>query len=495
MSKPKLYDLEVTIKFDLKEAIDAVTLAQEYGNDPDNYVKNCLLEGVDESTYEIVEIIPHLSGQDNYAEATPASPTLTPDQKSAFQDLVNFAGGTELLFRLVGYAGTGKSFLICKFIQWLKANKISYAAACPTNKAAKNLKNIAASNGIFLDVITVAQLLGQQPKLNEKTGEEEFVSERQNLIGGYELVIIDEFSMVKEKDYEEIVREASNYETAILFVGDRAQIPPINEVEPMAATSSMPEATLTQVVRYDGDIARVAEQLRSNQLPNYSFNTTPDRTITVLDEPKWLQAAQDLFNSDSFVDDPDFVRFLAWRNRTVRSLNKYIRTQLWGGDAPDYVIGDRLIALKPLFRQNPGGKGQNKWRIIVNNSEEATVIDHPSKSSHTFNRIEYQYWQVPVRTESGFELTLAILDQASRKTHKQTVEKYVKKKQWSSYFDLSRRFDEIGYGYALTVHKAQGSSINNVFIDVTDINGSDDSQKLLYTALTRARERAFIFQA
>ena len=47
-------------------------------------------------------------------------------------------------------------------------------AACPTNKAAKSLRNLAESESLSLDVKTVAQLLGQQPEINEETEKRNF---------------------------------------------------------------------------------------------------------------------------------------------------------------------------------------------------------------------------------------------------------------------------------------------------------------------------------
>ncbi len=53
-------------------------------------------------------------------------------------------------------------------------------------------------------------------------------------------------------------------------------------------------------------------------------------------------------------------------------------------------------------------------------------------------------------------------------------------------------FDDVVYAYALTTHKAQGSTINYVFLDIEDMKGCSDRQKLLYTALTRTRTQVLI---
>ncbi len=158
---------------------------------------------------------------------------LTEDQEEGFFKLKLFTNSQDKYFRLSGYAGTGKSFLICRYIKWLLEEKLSFVAACPTNKAAKNLRNLAASEGLELEVKTIAQLLGQQPELNEDSGEEEFKSKINVDLSGYDIVIIDEFSMLNKDNFNEIVAKAgTSLLTKVLFVGDRAQLPPINEKEP-----------------------------------------------------------------------------------------------------------------------------------------------------------------------------------------------------------------------------------------------------------------------
>ena len=60
--------------------------------------------------------------------------------------------------------------------------------------------------------------------------------------------------------------------------------------------------------------------------------------------------------------------------------------------------------------------------------------------------------------------------------------------------DLGKSFDNVAHSYAITTHKAQGSGINMVFLDIDDMRGCSDLQKLQYTALTRTRETVFIPQ-
>ncbi len=454
--------------------------------------------------YEVtVELV---SSADAQTESMPvmeedSQSNLTGDQQFALSQLKFFTQSQDKFFRLTGYAGTGKSFLMCHYIKWLLSQGITFVAACPTNKAAKSLRNLAESESLSLDVKTVAQLLGQQPEINEETGKEEFLIKGEADLTGYNIVIVDEFSMVNKDNFKEIVTAArSSLLTKVVFVGDAAQLPPVKEKEPIVATSELinRDAVLTEVVRYDGQIARVAEVIRSNPKYRrviYPFTTSRDKTILCVPQSEWLSRAIELFESEQYNLNPDHVRFLAWRNKTVKFLNQFVRSKLWGENAPSYVPGDRLIARKPLFRPKPGGKGKNKWRILINNSEEATVIEAGQLKELAFQKEIYQYWQVEVQPEVGGKpQTLSILHEDFLKLYSDAVRYFADKKQWNYYFDLSRMFDDVGYAYALTTHKAQGSTIDYVFLDVNDMRGCSDRQKLLYTALTRAKQQALIPQ-
>ncbi|MGN6464147.1 MAG: ATP-binding domain-containing protein, partial [Rhizobiaceae bacterium] len=52
-----------------------------------------------------------------------------------------------------------------------------------------------------------------------------------------------------------------------------------------------------------------------------------------------------------------------------------------------------------------------------------------------------------------------------------------------------KRYDEFDYGYALTVHKAQGSQWNEVVLFDESVAFKETRQRWLYTAITRAAER------
>jgi len=419
---------------------------------------------------------------------------LTPSQQAAFDQLKQFIEGKLKYFRLTGYAGTGKSFLICKFIRWLLAEGYDVTAAAPTNKAAKNLTKIAQENHIKIEATTIAKLLGQQPELSKESGKEEFTSIREPHVEG--IVILDEYSMINKSNFEQLITEAKkNKHTKLIFVGDAAQLPPVGEDEPVVQNSPLIQesATLEEVVRYDGEIGKVAETIRDGKYTYrvYPFTSTTDKTIITMEKEEWMESAAAHFKCLKFQQDSDYSRILVWRNRTADALNDWVREQLWGENCPAFCKGDRLIAKKPVFRPSPSKKNGEDidWAIEMNNSEECVVTEEAILNQTVTG---WQYWEVLTKSDDKKEITLKILTPEAEKMRQQHIEAYKQKKQYEQMINLDKSYDHIAFAYALTTHKAQGSSINHVFMDVKDMKISNDRQKLIYTALTRAKSRAYI---
>jgi hypothetical protein len=330
--------------------------------------------------------------------------------------------------------------------------------------------------------------------LNEETGVEEFLVDETKDLSSFDVVLLDEFSMISKSNFE-LLHSAVMGRTKVIFVGDQAQLPPVGEREPIVASLDMESSTLSQVVRYDGQIAHVAEEIRSNPKYNsvtYPFTSSEDSTIVCLPRTEWLMTAGQRFKSKEFQDNPDYCRFLVWRNKTADTLNTWVRNELWGKDVPQYVIGDRLIVRKPVFRKvaSLSKKKKEQWSIVMNNSEECEVVAQPEL--HTDSK-GWEYWKVPVITDDGNKLLLLLLTSESEKKREAEIKSLREKKLWNNVKTLEKLYDNCAFAYALTTHKAQGSGIDHVFLDVVDMRGNrDDLQKMMYTALTRAKVAAYI---
>jgi hypothetical protein len=75
------------------------------------------------------------------------------------------------------------------------------------------------------------------------------------------------------------------------------------------------------------------------------------------------------------------------------------------------------------------------------------------------------------------------------------VEKKINKLYKEYQTDVIDCFAQLNYGYCITVHKSQGSTFKNVFIDMNDIlnnNNQNETSKCLYTSITRTSKKIYL---
>jgi hypothetical protein len=133
--------------------------------------------------------------------------------------------GDELLCTLSGNAGTGKTTLTKLIVKFARQCGKQVLCAAPTHKARKVMSHmINGSSIIQIPTTTISSLLGKVKK-HSFIGSRNFKMELSDKIAMYDLIIIDEISMVSHNDYQIIAKLAHVYNKKILMLGDEAQIP------------------------------------------------------------------------------------------------------------------------------------------------------------------------------------------------------------------------------------------------------------------------------
>jgi len=420
---------------------------------------------------------------------------LTVEQGAALEALDAFVQGTEKLYLLTGYAGTGKTTLLQAFVSGLRdrGDDRPIVLSAFSNKATKVLAAMAAQWRIEIDAMTCCKLLGLRPVIDEESGMQVFAIDRQQAsqIDRYRLVIVDECSMINQELWELLVNAVSNLYrgTQILFVGDSAQLPPVNEPESACFRQIVHKSELTEVVRYGGAIAVIAEDMRRNlerdQLPRFASDTNADNTegCFALPSPGWHDLLIRAFTSPAYQKNPDQVRALAYTNRRVAQLNQLIRSAIYGPNAQRFVPGERLIAVSPCLKEES---------IVLPTSGECEVL-HIARSREG----EWPLWLLEVETETGDDKTLRVLHESGQGEFKARLDFLAKEKRWMEFWDLQQRFHSVDYAYSLTIHKSQGSTFQDVFVDVPSMLANRnviERNQLCYVAFTRAAKRLFLYQ-
>ena len=435
---------------------------------------------------------------------------LTPQQETAFKAIQDFIiSNHDQYLRFSGAAGTGKSTLLSQVLLYLKNehSNLKVAVASPTNKALKNIclmanKALETDASKYFVFYTLASILGLYLDINIHTGNDYLRNcFGEKAIRKYDLVIIDEYSMIDKKTLQDIVDAVQNKNIKVLFCGDPFQLPPVFEAMPSVCNLPISEIKLFDVVRYNGKLAVVAEEIRSNdtyRMFPYLFESSEDGTIVRhINETSWRKVAEKYFTDKAFAADRNSVRFLAYTNKRCQELSCYVRNAIYGAKLSlenPYLPNDLLIARAPVYRKGKNGKYQQ----IAVNSQEFLVIK-PGVLL-TDDETGYKYWSVlaePLDLENSEAIALKILDEDSAVANENHIKQmqdklkqtkdYVAKTELTKAIDNTRKaFDNVVYGYGITVHKSQGSTFGQVFVDVNNIYSSNTKQKMLYTAVTRA---------
>lgn len=420
---------------------------------------------------------------------------LTDEQQVALKALDGFVQSEEKLYLLTGYAGTGKTTLLQALIAQLRqrGDQRPIVMTAFSNKATKVLATMAAQWRLEIDTMTCCKLLGLRPVINEEDGRQVFQVDRKqgSQIDRYRLVIVDECSMINEELWELLVNAVSNlyHGTQMLFVGDPAQLPPVNEQESACFRQIGQRAQLTKVVRYGGAIGVIAEDIRRNlardRFPVFCTDTNTDKTegCFVLSRRDWETLLVRAFTSPKYQKNPDQVRALAYTNRRVAQINHLIRSAIHSSNALRFVAGERLIAINPCL------EGES---IILPTSAECEVL-HAVRGRDG----EWPVWILEVETEEGDYRTLQVLHESSQASFQAHLDFLAQEKRWQEFWEWRQRYHDVDYAYCLTIHKSQGSTFQDVFVDVPSMQVNRnivERNQLCYVAVTRAAKRLFLYQ-
>lgn len=346
------------------------------------------------------------------------------------------------VFRLFGYAGSGKTTLAKALAEGVKG-KVLFA--CFTGKAALVLRSKGCEGAS-----TIHSLI-YKPVEDEATGITEFRLNPDSAVLGAALVVIDEVSMVGE----ELARDLLSFGTKILVLGDPAQLPPVKGEG--FFINAKPDIMLTEVHR----------QAAENPIIRMSMDVREGRGL----KPGAYGDSQVVFRSELSKDElqSEVLRadqVLCGLNRTRQAFNLRAREikGLAGATEPWHpAVGDRLVCLR-----NDREKG-----LLNGGLWEATEVAEPFGVKF---KIRVKSLDVPEQAHVDVE----VLRQFFLGTEGEL--------DWK----IKKFSDQFTYGQVLTCHKAQGSQWPGVLVFDESSVFREDAAKWLYTAITRAAERVTV---
>jgi len=362
---------------------------------------------------------------------------LSEEQQAAIHHIT----GQEQLSCVVGVAGAGKSTMLAAAKEaWEKAGYRVKGAAL-AGKAAKGLEQ---ASGISSKTIASYDLSWRNDLHHLEEGD---------------ILVVDEAGMIGSQQMASLVIEAKERGAKLVLVGDPEQLQPINAGTPFKAmVETLGAKRLDSVHRQQDGWQRIASQhLAKGQTLEALKAYEEQGAIQLMDSSdEALSALVYDYMEDRITHGDQTSRLaLAHRRDDVKTINDTIRdmrkavgelekekTYITTNGTRNFAIGDRL-----LFTRNDRDLG-------VKNGMLGTVTN-----------------------VVGGQMTIELDDknEQSQKPSKVT-------------FSV-RDYSDIDYGYATTIHKSQGATVDKTFVFAS--RGFD--QNLTYVAMTRHKDEARLY--
>jgi len=376
--------------------------------------------------------------------------------------------GSNQVFRLFGYAGTGKTTLAKHLAEGLSnvsfaaytgkaasvmrrngcddANTIHRLIYIASDKSRRKLREleeeIAEARAGHASTAVIAKLARAMQEENDRLKQPSFLLNEESPIRGSQLVIIDECSMVDERMGKDLL----SFGVPVLVLGDPAQLPPVRGGG--FFTGKKPDIMLNEIHRQarDNPIIDLATRVRNHQsleVGEYGksqvMRGTPDRDLVM--------------GAD---------QILVGTNRKRRDCNNQMRKLLGHNQAdPMPAEGEKLVCLQ--------------------NNHDAGLLNGTLWTVDASSELEGQNkYELSLTGEDGEQVACE-----AHTAHFKGMEKEM------PYWEL-RDAECFDYGYTLTTHKAQGSQWEKVFIFNESGIFRGNSMNWLYTAITRASEEVYI---
>lgn len=475
--------------------------------------------------------------------------TLTSGQSSLIDELEKFLSDQTPCFLLKGYAGTGKTFLMKGLTDFLLKSKRNFVIAAPTGRAAKVISQKTKHKACTIHKTIYSSKELKEFKTKDEDGTETFkfyfevrISEDPTNT----VYIIDEASMISnvysESEFfrfgsgfllKDLIRyinfDNNDHSKKIIFIGDNAQLPPVNMnfspaldgrylQENCGLVSN--EFELTEVVRQKANsgilhnATKIRQSLKENIFNKLDIETDfKDINKTKYEEllPKYLQACNNTIDEETII--------IAYSNSAVKGYNDFVRNHFFPNQKT-ITVGDKVILLSNNYNypQMELLNGDIGFVVEVSQTTESRTIPLKRKNSKdvveeinvplTFRNVTITFTDENFKKHdieckiienllyshhrdlSSDELKALYIDFKIRnKNLKGGTQPFKDALRSDKYFNALR----IKFGYAITCHKAQGGEWENTFLNCKTSMGYFNSSyfRWLYTGITRAKENLF----
>ncbi len=426
------------------------------------------------------------------------------DQPLVWDKLVELVESKELRGLLVaGSAGTGKTYVMSEFVKALKDMGLAFAVTATTNQAVNVLKEKASSfmgrDQLKANFRTIQSEMGFKMS-RDKNGKQSLTKDKYAESIDRDIIIVDECSMLDDFMFGRIKDKLEGDTTLkFVFVGD------IKQLDPVDPNKKVSEPSKSFSMKNRVDMEKIVRQGSGNPIIDMSFeiakgNFAAIKTV-VNEKEEGVYCNPDLGKvvescANFYKKNGDFsTLFVTFTNKAKDSINESLR-KLITGNVGFPQKGDLMIADTPINTLRG-----NRLSLELETSARFKVIScFQGTYSGVTGKIPVHHMEIV--TQYGEKKNIEIyFDEAANKAELEELARranlpkddrqYMK---WSAFFEFQEKASwKAGFGWASTTHKAQGKTVERVYIHLSDMLTCHDlsqQKKLTYTAITRASKMA-----
>lgn len=445
-----------------------------------------------------------------FADGTTVKAPFRPNaqQVDALNEMDRFMKSNETSMTLSGYAGTGKTSLMEMIAKKGQKQNRPVMFCATTNKAAAVLNDRVSKAGFKASTLNKVFGINVEVDSSKAYNARNLVNVLKDVdIMPGTTIIIDEASMINEENYKILNDIAKKMDLKIIYVGDEAQLAPVNEdkISKVFRNGEGKVIRLTQVERTDDNaILKEATAIRNGEPLSKvsSFNSKGEGVAYIA--PQHQDAINEVI--DKYVkglkQNPNYFRILAYTNKAVTAYNNQVR-ELLGYDSPIPHVGEPMTGYA-----NWGYEWRTKsYRFINSESYKVTQVGKPTTvQTRLDNGTPVVMQAVPITLEDslGNIDTFNFMDIKNNVQNRQSamILANEKKRLWNearraygreakaavyakinaidSFLFVNDNIEDnshnllqaktIDFGYALTIHKSQGSTFTHVLMDDVDVS-------------------------
>jgi hypothetical protein len=414
---------------------------------------------------------------------------LNQGQQAAADGFFQFLFSADKEMILSGPGGVGKTYLMGylidkvmpRYFQTCRMMGIepeydNVEMCATTNKAAEVL---ALATG--RPTKTIHSFLNLKVANDYDTGRSKLTRTGAWVVHTRKIIFVDECST--EDPALILLLSEGTHKCKIIHVGDHCQLGPVGYVSSPLYSMNLPFFELTEPMRNADQPALMAicQQLRDTvETGIFKPIQVVPGVIDWADDEEMQQAVDQTFQQQTRTN-----RILAYTNHRVNEYNEHIRGLR---NLPaEFQVGELLVNSQAIKIGKSMLSVEAEVEILSQHSATEKINIAPNVELEirrmTFqSRLGIPFHDVPVPVDRAHYASL--------------VRYYGQKKNWGRLYHLKDTYPDLRPLDAATVHKAQGSTYNTVFVDLGNISTCHQQHmvaRMLYVAFSRARNRVIMY--